>query len=479
MKKKNNGMINEDAINDLIHYAEDEDNTPEISDVTEESETETPAASGDASAEDTPVSGDNEPEQDDDYDNYNDYNDYDDGDEKLIFEKGKGSTKLGVIIGIAVGLAAVIAFITVDTGIIGNYKKNFSQNFSHIFANFKPEKKSVPRETLKPTEQYNTKIKSNKTMSLEGAGSTEFAPYRGGVVCAKMNHMSFMDSGGNVVWETDTAIVDPILRAEGNYILLAENGRNKICLYNDSRLVYDTDDPDTITAAQLSSNGDVVIVTNKPSYKGGISVYNKTGAQIFSWSSGSDKVICADISAASRRVAAATLNTDTAVKTIIQLFDVNETESLAKVEMENTVVFDVQFAGKTLNAFGDNRIAGISSSGKIIYDNVFEDGQLSHSIADSDGNKLLVLDENNVPTVNLYSPRGSLKDSVTLTGIADFIDISGRNIIYNTGRDIYFGDIYAKVKNKYTATMDIKKLLILSESSFVIVYSNSIEFVTV
>ena len=78
-------------------------------------------------------------------------------------------------------------------------------------------------------------------------------------------------------------------------------------MYIDNKLQYDVDDPDTVMSAELSSNGDVVVVTDKSSYRGGISVYNKSGEQIFSWASGSDAVICADISAASRSVAVALL----------------------------------------------------------------------------------------------------------------------------------------------------------------------------
>lgn len=453
MKKHDNGIINEDDINDLIQYAEDTDS--DMPEVPEQEFTEEPP----------------------DEEEYFDYYGYDEDDHEIVFENEKPYTRKGVVIGIIIGIAAVIAFISIDTGIIGNYKKNFSQNFSQVFANFKSDKKETVKETASPEAEYKTGIENSVIVSFEGASDTQFAVYRGGIVCANMNHMYYMDASGVLVWETDTAVVDPILKTEGNYILLAEHGRNKICLYNDSRLVYDVDDPDAIRAAQLSSNGDVVVVTDKSSYKGGVSVYNKTGAQIFSWASGSDAVMSADISADTRKVAVALLNTEQTVKSVLQLFDMNETQSYAQAEMEDTAVYDVRFTGNIVTAFGDNRVMGIKDSGKIIYDNVFADVQLTHSSADIRGDALLSLDDGNVPRLNVYNKRGTQKKSVTLTGVTDFIDINGSDIIYNTGRDIYFGDI--KSMNKYTAAMDIKKLLILSNKSFVIVYSNSLEFVTV
>lgn len=486
--KKDDDFINENSINDLIRYAEEEDNTSEEQQDAEEiiyndKEEEAPAELTENSGDDFSAEEVSEEKAETSFESENDYPDYyeNDYDSGIVFEEDKKNTKKGVIIGVIVGILAIIAFISIDSGIIGNYKNNFANNFSKIFGNFKIEKQQeeVLKTTPKPDAQYNTEVSGNVIVSLGDESGTRFAPYNNGVLCAGMNHMSFIDKTGSVVWEMDTAIVDPILNAEGSYILLAEKGRNKICLYNDKKLVYDVDDPDNIMTAKVSSSGDVVAVTDKSSYKGGISVYNKSGAQIFSWGSGSDTVISADISASSRRVAVALLNTDTAAKTIIQLFNVNETESYAKMNIDDTVIFDLEFTGDILSAFGDNRIVGISARGKLIYDNAFENVQLTHSAIDDDGNKLLSFDDGNIPMLNMYGKKGSLKESAALTGVTDFIDINGRDILYNIGRDVYFGRINSKNITKYTAAMDINDLFVISENAFVIVYSNSIEVVTV
>ena len=46
-------------------------------------------------------------------------------------------------------------------------------------------------------------------------------------------------------------------------------------------------------------------------------------------------------------------------------------------------------------------------------------------------------------------------------------------------RDIYFGKTNSKVMSKYTAAMDIKNLIIVSDTTFVVIYSNSLEVVTI
>ena len=483
--KKDDDFINENSINDLIQYAEEESNTPD-----EMYKEDTNTYADERADEEIPEEFEEAPAvqyvpeepalEEFVVEDYADYYETEDDSGEIVFEEDKKNTKKGIVIGVIVGILAIIAFITIDSGIIGNYKNNFAKNFSRIFANFKTDKQVEEiKPTPKPDAQYNTEVTGSVIVSLGDVNDTEFEPYNNGVLCASMNHLSFVDSAGSTVWETDTAIVDPILDAKGSYILLAEKGRNKICLYNDKKLVYDVDDPDSIMAAKVSSSGDVIAVTDKSSYKGGISVYNKSGAQIFSWASGSDTVISADISSASRRVAVSLLNTDVTAKSTIQLFDVNKTESYAKVDIDNTVIFDMEFTGDTLSAFGDNRIVGISAGGRILYDSIFENAQLTHSAIDDKGNKLLSFDDNNIPMLNMYGKRGSLKESVTLTGVTDFIDINDKDVLYNIGRDVYFGRINSKNMTKYTATMDIKDLHVISENTFVIVYSNSFEVVTI
>ncbi len=477
MNKKDE-LINENSIDDLIRYAE----TDDADDLSEDEPILSAAA---ASAADDGEAPRTLAEERNEYMSENADFDEDDFTDELPEDdygapipEGRG-TRAGIIAGIAIGIAAVIVFISVDSGIIGKYKNNFANNFSAVFSNFKSEK-SAEQETPtpKPDIQYKTEVAANVIVPLEGANEAEFVPYKNGVLCAMMNHLSYIDNTGATVWEENTVIVDPILKSKGNYILLAERGRNKICLYNDKKLVFETEDPDAIAAANVSSNGDVIIVTDKSSYKGGISVYNKSGSQIFSWASGSDTVISADISSSSRRVAVALLNTDTRAKSVIQLFDVNKTDSYAQINADDSVIFSVEFADDTLNAFGDNRITGVSSSGKLLYDNTFENVQLTHSAVDAEGSKLVSYDDGNIPMLNLYAPGGALRESTALTGVTDFIGVKGRNALYNIGRDVYFGKLNSKNITKYTANMDIRDLYAISENVFAIVYSNSIELVT-
>lgn len=377
--------------------------------------------------------------------------------------------------------AFVAVIVTVDTGFIGSYKQNASKNITALLAKAGIEISSDDTKTkegdVKTAGSYKTSAKNTVTIPMETAGKSVFAGYRNGIVCAYTNYLTFISSDGAAVWENTTTIVDPILKTAGNYILIAEKSGKKICLYNDSKLIFEADTEDNILMCNLSSNGDVVAVTDKSSYKGAIVVFNREGNQIFAWSSGSDNVISADISAASRRVAVALLNTDDKVKSTIQLFDMKETESYAQAIFEDTILFDIDFTGDTVSAFGDNCIAGLTSDCRLIYDKRFDNADFIHYGADAEGNKILLFDDANIPLINIYNSKAVLKYQLSSDEIPDFVDICGKYIVFNSGRDIVYGKSGKRQLEKYTASMDIKELLMLDEETFVIVYSNNIEIV--
>lgn len=466
-------------IDELVTYAEDvedtDDNTPDYEDDFDD----TPPVSSeeDDYTDEPPVSPDGEYEDEPLYDDDYEYDDDDDneasGDSK---KKIKKIIIAAVILALLTGIAAVLS---IDTGIIATYKKNFANNFSKIFGVFtmKTADSGVQYENTQDGS-YNTNVRESITVS-DGVRGAEVLPYRDGVVCASPNHLTYIDASGNTVWSEDTLIANPIISASGSYILAAEKGGSKLCFYNDSKMLYEADDPDNIIAAKVSSAGDSVLITSKPAYKGGISVYNKLGEQIYSWASGGGTVISADISPSSRNVAVSVLNADTAAKSVIQFFDIKETQSRAQVNAEDTVMFDLRFVGNTLTAFGDNRIAVLSADGGVVADNDLTSCQLTHSAIDDNGNTVLTLYDGAVPKLNLYNGSGKDLASVTTDGMADFVDIHDNTVLYSIGRDVFIGKAGAKNITKYTAAMDIKKLILISPSTFAIVYSNSIEFVKV
>ena len=311
---------------------------------------------------------------------------------------------------------------------------------------------------------------------FENASGSAYTLTDNGIVIAKSNFIGRFNKKGEILWSVNTSVVNPILDAEGRYILLAENGGTKICLYEGDKLIFESDAQNTILNASVSSVGDVVVVTEKEFFKGAVEVHNKIGERVFSWSSGTNTVITADISPSGRRIAVAFLDTRSELVGSIQFFNINDSESYKKIEIPGTAIFSIKFIGETLNVFGDNRFVGLSVHGDVKWDETF-DGDLSAYSIDKSGNKAAVVDSHNVPLVVIYKKDGKLKDDIRADVLPDFVDINGKQVLYNNTRMILFGK--GKNPEKYAATMDVKGLKIIDSTTYLIIYSNSLEFVHV
>ena len=428
---------------------------------------------------------------------------YDDDDEE--FEKKSHKSVWITLLIILVGFFAV--FSVKDSEFVKNYSANFQKNISNLLpalfveeisdeeiANdttvvveddggnvvaYKEYKEAIVTTDEQTDTEYVFSVKRTYMLPYEGTAEASIVNYQNGIVCGRSNSLSYIDSSGQVQWELQTSIASPMVKCEGRYIVVAENGGNRFSLYKGSQMLFDIESPHSIKSCNLSANGDVVLVLEKEGYKGGISVYNRRGKEVFIWSSGQNDVICADISSASRRVAVGLLNTEGIVYSVIQMFDITKSESGAAVRFDNTVIFDVDYSADVVTGYGDNSMICMTSTGRVIVDRRYDTVELSHKAYDLEGNKALLFDSDNIPIIQTYNRKGTIEDEVVIEELADCIDIKGDYFIYNSGRDVILRKGSANRVNVYTATMDILDLHIIDKNTFVIVHSNSLEIVVI
>lgn len=269
------------------------------------------------------------------------YDDIDDNELALVVPMLK--TILKWLIPFLAVIIAVIFIMTSPNSAIEGYRHNFTNNITNIMHSIgisseQDTPKNAPensdaaqyKEVTKtenkpePAAQYRTGVEKEIMINFEDASASQFIYYENGVICAKTNYLCYIDKQGNIVWEKNTPITSPILKAEGEYFLVAQKGGTKFSMYCGENAVYDSNTEHNILTGNVSSNGDVVLVTEKPGYKGAVTVYNKRGDTAFAWSSGSASIISADISPKSRHVAVSLLNTDKGAKSSVYLFDIKK-----------------------------------------------------------------------------------------------------------------------------------------------------------
>lgn len=378
-------------------------------------------------------------------------------------KRNRSKSKKQYVIPVVLALLTVAFFIT-NTGFIGNIKATISDFFN--------KKNNITFNS----RIGNTFDSEAKLVPFENASEAAIKRSKRGIVIAKSNYLALFDKSGNTLWDTNTSVVNPILRTEGEFILLAEKEGKKVCLFKDKKLVFSIDSPNEILTAELSANGDSVLVTKKEFYKNAICVYNERGEQIFSWSSGTDSIISADISSSSRRVAAALVNTDTRVKSYVMFFDINKETPYHNIEFTESLIYKTHFIGETLNIEADNRIAGINTDGDVLWDLTFTDKDLILTSVDGNGKRIAAIEKNNIPSLLVLDKDADINTTVNLDISPDYADIKDKVLIYNNERIVIFGE--PRRLGRYITSMDIKGLKVTDSDSFIVVYNNSLEFVT-
>ena len=365
--------------------------------------------------------------------------------------------------------AIVIYFINTDSGPVGffkNYVASLFQSDADLDAN-------------RTNPVFDPVSENSMTMPFENAADSKYSKYRNGILVAKSNYIGFLTAESGIVWEKNTVVVNPILCAEGNYILLADKGSRKLCLYNRDKLLYSIETKDNIISARVSSNGDAIIIEEKDFYKGAVTVYNSNGEEIFAWNSGTDTILAADISDSSRRVAISLINTTDQISSNIIMFNIKETEHYASFQLADSIVFELNFLGETLHATSDNRIVGLSTRARLLWDITYDSQTLVHTALDGKGNRIVLLDDNNAAIIDYYSSSGRKRFTQNAADLPDFVDINGTNIVYNAGRSVICGRISSDSLRQFTASMDIHNLVLGDDGTVLIVYGNSLEFIKI
>jgi len=353
-----------------------------------------------------------------------------------------------------------------------------------IIEEMEKEQKQQEEAATTPTPQIPIKTDkplsaASKIVAVKNAYAGAYAEYKSMLLCISDTNLVCYSNAGKEEWSAQLQISEPILKTAGNYILVAEKNATKVYLFNGKKLLWENSVENPIVAADVSETGDVVIISDKPHYKGVVSVINHNGDVVFQWNSGKYEVIDADISSSSRHLAVSMLNTDSGADSKISFFKLDEKEAFSSSDFADCIVYDLEFSADMLNVFADNKIIGMNSSGKQAWTKEFENSTLYRYKVEDSGYKLCVFDNSNVAQMNVLTNRGGVKSDFMSQAFPDHVDISDGNLLYNDERTLVLSPLSGKNPKKYKCTRDIYNLLILDSEHLAAVYNSSVEFITV
>ena len=314
-----------------------------------------------------------------------------------------------------------------------------------------------------------------KSIALEHAATGNFLRFNGGIIGVTETELAFYNVKGEKKWAEPIQISMPVLRADGEYVLVFEKEGKRFTVYSGEEKKFTKTVDGVIKNGTISDDGDTVIVFEKEGYKGSVIVYNKSGEEVYLWNSGKYGVLDADISK-SRTLAVSLLNTENTVSSKIYFFDMGKTDVDASAELENSIAFDIVFNEDMLDVFTDNKIFGVSTRGKIKWDYNLENKKIAKYAITEGGTKAAVFDKDNASEVSLISASGKEKKTIKTDVLPDIVDILDERILYNDGRTLILTSLSGEIVARHTCSRDIKNAYIINKNNIFIVYNSSLEF---
>lgn len=417
--------------------------------------------------------------------------------------------KILIVLSVVLAIFAVVAGLYISSdysfSFIETYKQNFSDNILNLKIKYemkkaeKEEKKQAEEqveENLQEEEPVTDEIESEpeadpirinytnlarkfvpigEPIALNAASSARFENYMGGILCVVENSIVLYNKKGEILWSVPIQISNPILKVDGEYILLLEQNGKKIALYNGKKQLFQVETKEKILTGNLSSNGDCAVLTEKMYYKGAVEVYNKSGLEIYSRSFGKNSAISVAISD-TRRLCVSLLSMENGVSSQIVFLDLDKTKEDVAIDYEDSIIFDLEFVGANLYAFADNQLIALNNNGRQLWKRDFSSKTLNQYCNDGKNTRLMLFDTNNSAELSIITASGREKQKITEDIVPDFCDISDGYVLYNGGRSLYLTKSNGTPLAKYVATRDMKKAYFIDSDNILVVYNQSIEF---
>lgn len=273
-----------------------------------------------------------------------------------------------------------------------------------------------------------------------------------------------LDRAGREIWNTVYASTSPAVCVKDRYIMLADLNGKCVNVYSRDKLVTQIKTEKEILCAKMNKNGYIAVATDELGFKGMITVYNRSGKEIFRWHSGSGYIGDIDISSGNR-IAAAQLVTDgEKLCSKILSIDIKEKgESKQLAELEGLVA-QVRFRDDGgITVVSDRGLYGYRKNGDSLFTVDFKGRTVTGCNIENEHNMVFAFDNGlNNTLLESYSKKGALRGSYEANGEIRSFDVSGECILAGGLRTLARITPDGKVKKEMELNHDVKRVKIFS-----------------
>ena len=333
---------------------------------------------------------------------------------------------------------------------------------------------------------------STNSISLDEDKNNNVYAYDKYISVLNNNILKNYNSSGKLEGEITVEISNPIMLANGKFLLIAENGQNKIYLISGNEIIWKKELEGNIDKITVNKNGYVAVVLSGTTHKSVIQTFDTSGKELFKTYLASTIAMDVDISLDNQYLAFSEINTGaTLVQSIIKIVSIPK----AKNAEEGSIIYTHQEpTGKLLTNIK------YQESNRLIcmYDDEI------YVIKNDSNEKLVGLDEqstrisfagielnnyvfrvvekssllNTQTNVEIINSSNKKNNTYSFDGVTKEIYSYNDKIAINVGSEVHFIGTNGWLVKKYISKQEVRKV-IMCNSFAGIVYRDKIEIVDI
>lgn len=390
-------------------------------------------------------------------------------DKVIKFRKDRKLNKKKIYIMIAV---FIVAIIITTMAIIYNTNKNF-RNFmdKYIF------RKDITEENVLVVE-------------LEYNSNTNIFSYGKYICVLAENNLNKYNSSGKKEKEVKIEINNPIYDVEGKYLVIGENGSQKLCLISDDHIIWEKNVDGNLNKVTVNKNGYVSAIVTGTTYKSVIITYDAKGNELFKSYLSNTIAVDACISPDNAELAYAEVNNSgTTIQSNIKIISIKEAKEKNTEPKytynanQNSLILRIKYQEKSqLICMYDDSIHKFEEGvdvelTKLDEDNPkisFADIELTNYIFKAYEKSTSLFNADTI--IEMQNTSNGKENIYTIEKVAKSVVTYNNVIGVNLGNEIYFIDTNAWLIKRYYSSQVIEKI-VLGDGIAGVIYGDKIEII--
>lgn len=327
------------------------------------------------------------------------------------------------------------------------------------------------------------------TIEIDSDANPSIYAYDKYIAVLNKNTLTEYSSEGNVIAKLDVNISVPLVDTNEKYMVLAEDGGQRVYLISGSNILWTTTVEGSISRVDVNKNGYVSIVITDTIYKSVVAFFDLSGKELFRNYVPTNYAVCTSISTNNEYLAIGEIDySGTIIKSYVKIISAD----LAQTDPENSTIYiyeaengeiitNINYQDKDIAVcmFNSYIQKVTTDSNERLYDitgnDLFIDINLKEGVAIIDKQSSgLFSYEYEMTIKNPHTKSDSL--FILDSDLPKTISVSGNVMALNLGNEVKIVNSSGWPLKNYTSSKQIKGLVV-GDSIAGIIYKNKIEIV--